>query len=121
MNYDKANDLAKAMRDSEEYKALMEAQQRVEGDATATGLVRTFMAQQMEWEYAKLAKAPNEAELLKKQEDLMPMIQANEAAQAYLQAHVRWSQISNDIYRIISAPITEGMKILDHGDEQPKY
>ena len=43
----------------------------------------------------------------------MPMIQANSGAQAYLQAHVRWTQVSNDIYRIISEPITEGMKILE--------
>ena len=45
----------------------------------------------------------------------MPQIQANKAAQDYLQAHVRWSQVSNDIYKIISEPITEGMKVLDHG------
>lgn len=118
MNYDKAHDLAHAMRESEEYKELMKAQEAVQADATAAALVRTFMAQQMQWEYAKISGAPEEAELLKKQEELMPQIQANTAAQAYLQAHVRWSQVSNDIYKIISAPITEGMKVLDHGQQQ---
>ena len=71
MNYDKAHDLAKAMRECEEYKELMTAQTAVEGDAVAAGLVRTFMAQQMQWEYAKLSGAPEEAELLKKQEELI--------------------------------------------------
>ena len=47
MNYDKAHDLAHAMRESEEYKELMAAQEAVKADAVATGLVRTFMAQQM--------------------------------------------------------------------------
>ena len=118
MNYDKAHDLAAAMRESEEYKALMKAQTAVEADATATALVRNFMAQQMQWEYAKLSGAPETEELQKKQEELMPQIQSNAAAAEYLQAQMRWSQVSNDIYKIISAPITEGMKVLDHGNEQ---
>ena len=64
MNYDKAHDLAHAMRESEEYKELMAAQEAVKADAVATALVRTFMAE----------------------------------------------------------PITEGMKVLDHGEQQqPKH
>ena len=114
MNYDKAHELQKAMRESEEFKALMEAQAAVESDATAKGLVETFLLQQMQWEYAKMAQAPEEAELMKKQEELMPMIQANSNAQNYLQAHMRWSQVANDIYRIISEPIKEAMKIIEN-------
>ena len=80
MNYDKAHDLAHAMRESEEYKELMAAQEAVKADAVATALVRTFMAQQMQWEYAKLSGAPEADELQKKQEELMPQIQENAAA-----------------------------------------
>lgn len=122
MNYDKAHDLAHAMRESEEYKELMAAQEALKADAVAAALVRTFMAQQMQWEYAKLSGAPEADELQKKQEKMMPQIQENAAATAYLQAQMRWSQISNDIYKIISEPITEGMKVLDHGEQQqPKH
>ena len=122
MNYDKAHDLAHAMRECEEYKELMATQEALKADAVAAALVRTFMAQQMQWEYAKLSGAPEADELQKKQEKLMPQIQENAAAAAYLQAQMRWSQISNDIYKIISEPITEGMKVLDHGEQQqPKH
>ena len=122
MNYDKAHDLAHAMRESEEYKELMAAQEALKADAVAAALVRTFMAQQMQWEYAKLSGAPEADALQKKQEELLPQIQENAAAAAYLQAQMRWSQISNDIYKIISEPITEGMKVLDHGEQQqPKH
>ena len=48
MNYDKAHDLAHAMRESEEYKELMAAQEALKADAVAAALVRTFMAQQMQ-------------------------------------------------------------------------
>ena len=83
MNYDKAHDLAHAMRESEEYKELMEAQEALKADAVAAALVRTFMAQQMQWEYAKLSGAPEADELQKKQEEMMPQIQENAAASAY--------------------------------------
>ena len=69
MNYDKAHDLAHAMRESEEYKELMAAQEALKADAVAAALVRTFMAQQMQWEYAKLSGAPEADELQKKQEE----------------------------------------------------
>ena len=75
MNYDKAHDLAHAMRESEEYKELMAAQEALKADAVAAALVRTFMAQQMQWEYAKLSGAPEADELQKKQEEMMPQIQ----------------------------------------------
>lgn len=65
MNYDKAHDLAHAMRESEEYKELMAAQEALKADAVAAALVRTFMAQQMQWEYAKLSGAPEADELQK--------------------------------------------------------
>ena len=121
MNYEKAHDLAHAMRESEEYKELMKAQAAVENDKEATALVRTFMAQQMQWEYAKLSGAEEADKLQKQQEELMPQIQANAAAAAYLQAQMRWSQVSNDIYKIISGPITEGMKVLDHGNDEQHH
>jgi len=116
MNYDKAHELAKSMRDSEEYKALQSAQVAVENDETAKGLIETFISLQMQVDYARMAQAPEESELMKKLEDVMPMIHANSGAQNYLQAYVRWTQVTNDIYRIISEPIAEGMKIL----EKPK-
>ena len=63
MNYDKAYELQKAMRESEEYKALMTAQAAVEGDSTAKGLIEQFLMQQMQWEYAKMAEAPEAEEI----------------------------------------------------------
>ena len=100
MNYDKAHDLAHAMRESEEYKELMQAQEAVKVDAEATALVRTFMAQQMQWEYAKLSGAPEADDLQKKQEELMPQIQANAAAANYLQAQMRWGKTTTTTLRL---------------------
>lgn len=113
MNYDLAYELQKAMRDSEEHKEMMAAQEAIKDDQAAKGMVEEFMSLQMQLEYAKIADAPEAEELLKKLEGLLPMVQANSGANAYLTAHARWTQVANDIYRIISEPITEGMKILE--------
>lgn len=113
MNYDKAYDLVKAMRESDEYKNLMEMQKKIEGDETALSMVRDFITMQMQWEYSKIANSEEEPEILKKLQDLTLLINGNSAARDFLQAYTHYSQISQDIYRIISEPITEGMKILE--------
>jgi len=43
----------------------------------------------------------------------LTVVQANAGVNASLTAHARWTQVANDVYRIISEPITEGMKILE--------
>ncbi len=113
MNYDVAYELQKVMRDSEEHKEVMAAQEAIKGDEAAKGMVEEIMALQMQLEYAKIAEVPEAEELLKKLEGLVPLVQANSAASAYLTAHARWTQVANDIYRIISEPITEAMKVLE--------
>ena len=48
MNYDKDNDLAIAVRESEEHKESMAVQQVLNADAVEDALVRTLMAPHME-------------------------------------------------------------------------
>ena len=50
MNYDKAHDLAHAMRESEEYKELMAAQEAVKADAVATLPILLHLQTGQEWE-----------------------------------------------------------------------
>lgn len=113
MNYDKAHGLASAMRESDEYKKLMEAQEEVKKDEDALGMVRQFLTLQMQWEYSKMANSEEEPELMKKLQDLTLLVNNNSNARNYLQAYTYWSQVSQDIYRIISEPITEGMSLLE--------
>ena len=56
MNYDLAYELQKAMRDSEEHKEMMAAQEAIKDDQAAKGMVEEFMSLQMQLEYAKIAE-----------------------------------------------------------------
>lgn len=113
MNYDAAYELQKAMRDSEEHKTLMLAQAAAETDETTKKLVQDVIQTQMQYEYAKMADAPEAEQFVEKLKELDPLVQANPKARNFFEAYARWNQIANDIYRIISEPITEGMKILE--------
>ncbi len=113
MNYDAAHALAKSMRESEEYKGLMKAQKAVEADADALKMVKDFLSLQMQWEYSKMAGSEEEPNLLKQLQDLTLLVNNNGLARDYLQAYTYWSQVSQDVYRIVSEPITEGMSILE--------
>ncbi len=112
MNYDAAHALAKSMRASDEYKALMNAQKEVEGNEESLKMVRDFITLQMQYEYSKMA-GQEDQDTLNRLLELTNLVNANSAARAFLQAYTIWSQISQDIYRIVSEPITEGMSILE--------
>ncbi len=112
MNYDAAHALAKSMRESSEYKALISAQQEVEGNEEALNMVKEFISLQMQYEYSKMA-GKEDQEVLNRLLELTNLVNANTAARAFLQAYTIWSQTSQDIYRIISEPITEGMSVLE--------
>ena len=48
--YDAANDLGRAMRESQEYKRLAEAKKKLSADASAESMVKDFMQQKQELE-----------------------------------------------------------------------
>lgn len=113
MNYDKAYELVQVMRDSDEYKNVMEAQKKLEGDETSLKMVRDFLELQMQWEYSKIANSEEEPTILKRLQEFTLLVNENSAARDFLQAYTVYMKVSQDIYRIISEPITEGMKVLE--------
>lgn len=113
MNYDTAHALVKAMRESEEYKGLMESQAKVQADTAALAMAKDFMNLQIKYEYANMAQAPELEEIRQQLEEKVLLVNNNALVRDYLQAQMRWSQVSQDIYRIIAEPLSEGMKILE--------
>ena len=75
-------------------------------------MVKEFISLQMQYEYSKMA-GKEDQEVLNRLLELTNLVNANTAARAFLQAYTIWSQTSQDIYRIISEPITEGMSVLE--------
>lgn len=113
MNYDKAYELQRSMRESAEYKALKQAEDLVKTDETSKKLVKDFIALQMQAEYAHMAGDKQYDEQVKKLQDMSALVSANSKARDFIQAYTVWVKASEDIYRILSEVITEGMSILE--------
>lgn len=113
MTYDTAHLLAKELRNSDEYKRLIKAQAEVEKDESTLKMVRDFMHLQMQWEYSRMAKSEEAEKFLEKLQPLSMLISNNKAAKEYVEAYTYWSHVFQDVYKIVSGPMQEGVKILE--------
>ena len=111
--YDKAHDLANAIKDCNEYKQLLEAGKVLETDGDSKKIVQNFLLKQVELEYSKVLGTEPDQEKLKQQQDLALIVNNNVMAREYLQSYYKWQQHAGDIYKILGEAMAEGMSILE--------
>ncbi|MDR1701997.1 MAG: YlbF family regulator [Sporomusaceae bacterium] len=114
--YDKTHELAKALKNSSEYKNLAAAQQSLNEDETAKKMVKDFLSKRMELEtLAFTGKEDKEKE--EQLRKLYELINLNPKAGTYINAHMRLMQIMNDVYKIIGESFSE-ISAMDMFDEK---
>lgn len=111
--YDKAYELANAMRDSEEMKRLKAAGEVLKGNEDAKKLVKEYLMAQMKADYAKIAGQKEDEKAYQHLQELAVMVSNNGAAQEYLQAFIRWQQVSGDLQKIVGDAMMQGMDVLE--------
>ena len=95
--YDNANELAKAMRESHEYKKLKEAAAVLEKDPDAKKMVNEYLMVAQEVEFAKhQGKTPDQASVDKMQK-LQGILNLNADAVQYLNALIRFQMMLMDV------------------------
>ena len=105
--YDCANDLAKAMRESHEYKKLQEATATLNKDANAKNMVNEFLKLNQDAEIAKLqGKEPDKA-ITDKIQDLYRVLSLNPDAMQYLNSFMRFQRMLSDVTKSIQDVVTE--------------
>lgn len=116
--YDEAYSLAKAIRESDEMKALSAAAEKISKNAEAKKMVQEYITAQMAADYAKLAGQKEDESAYSRLQDLAVLVSNNDDAKAYLQAFIRWNQVAADLQKIITEAMSQGMDILkaDHHD-----
>lgn len=105
--YDVANELAKAMRESQEFKRLSEAKKRLSEDSAAEAMVNDFMKQKQELEMAQFAGKTPEKEKMEKVQKLYEVLSLNSAANDYVQSYIRFQMMINDISKSIGDVVKE--------------
>lgn len=108
--YDKAHELADALKSSDEYRTFLNAKAALGTDPEAKKMVGDFIRKQMELEYAALAGKEDAAkkEALQRMYELLAV---NARARAFLEAYSRFQRTMADISKIIGESVAEGLDL----------
>lgn len=120
--YDEAYALAKALKESDEQKRLVEAEKALKTNPDAKKMTAEYLVLQQKVSYLQMMHEKDKAEKeYKKLQDMAVLVSNNELAAAYVQAFIRWNQMTSDINKIVVDAITgEGMDIVKEALEEEK-
>lgn len=103
--YDKAYELAKAMRESQEAKELKEARNRVNADSDAKRMLDDFRSRQRELQQKMMGGEEPQAEDMEKLNKLYEVLSLNPLIHKLFEAERRFTVIFDDVNRIMSEAI----------------
>ena len=120
--YDEAYALAKALKESDEQKRLVEAEKALKTNPDANKMTAEYLVLQQKVSYLQMMHEKDKAEKeYKKLQDMAVLVSNNELAAAYVQAFIRWNQMTSDINKIVVDAMTgEGMDIVKEALEEEK-
>lgn len=99
--YDQAHGLAKAIRESEEFKQYDQLKKVIDQNEELSAMVKDFQSKQFEMQ-AKQMMGDNSAEgMMQSVQDLYQIIMKDPMAAQYMQAEMRFSLMMNDVYKIL--------------------
>jgi len=116
--YDKAHELARVFKKSEEYRNLLAAQVRLSADSAAYKMFLDYRRKEIAYQTAMMSgQTPDDSEL-KNLERLAQIIGLNSAVRDYIQAEARLGVIFSDIQRIIGDSIKELSSMYTQDEEE---
>ena len=120
--YDEAYALAKALKESDEQKRLVEAEKALKTNPDAKKMTAEYLVLQQKVSYLQMMHEKDKAEKeYKKLQDMAVLVSNNELAAAYVQAFIRWNHMTSDINKIVVDAMTgEGMDIVKEALEEEK-
>jgi cell fate (sporulation/competence/biofilm development) regulator YlbF (YheA/YmcA/DUF963 family) len=107
--YDKAHELARALRDSQEFQALAEQKRRVDADPAVKKMLDDFRHRQLELETRRIMGEEITEADLEQMKRLHEVVTLNPIAREYLEAEYRFVVIYSDIHKILRDAVKEVM------------
>ena len=108
---DLAYELARTLKESEEFKQFLKSKEKVMSDASNHKMVREFQLKQWEVREAQMMEQEISEEKQQELERLYSLVSLNPTAREYLKAEFEVSRIVNDIQKIIGEAIQDAMPI----------
>ena len=119
--HDAAHALAKALRESPDFKELKEAQEALKAETSAKDMLLDFRREQFEIQKQQLSGIEVSEEQKEKLEKLYEVVNMNMLVKRFLQAEYRVAVILQDVHKIIGDATSEiiDSELIDiPGDEE---
>jgi len=105
--YNAAHNLAKALRESAEFKEMKDATEALKTDQSAKQMLMDFRNKQLELQKQKMSGVEVSKEQEEKLEKLLEVVNMNLTAKRYLQAEYKMAVLLQDIQKIIGDATSE--------------
>jgi len=115
--YDEANNLAKALKESNEYKTFLEAKVKLEKDADKYDMAKDYMRKQMEVQSMQMMGQELSEEQISSYNTLANTIMGIPEIAEFFQAQMYFSVIFQDITDIIAKAVDLDMGLFDENGD----
>lgn len=103
--YDKAHQLAKALKESSEYNSFKELQKKLDENPSIKKMMEDFKKHRFEVQSTQMRGQQVEADKIAKLEELQRHIMEEDIVAEYMEAEYRFTQMVTDVYKIIGESI----------------
>ena len=103
--YDSANQLARSITESEEYKKLAAAKSALGSDEGAQKMVKDFLAKQAQLQLEAISGKEGVKDKQEQLRKLYELIAQNSKGRDYMQALMRFQLLLDDVYKILGEAV----------------
>ncbi|MBT9175893.1 MAG: hypothetical protein DDT20_00195 [Firmicutes bacterium] len=105
--HDKAHELARALRSSPEYQALLTAQGKLSSDTQSLVMFKDYRKKEIAYQTALMSGQQVDEAEMKSLQKLAEIINLNSLVRDYIQAEARFGIIFADVQRIVGDAVKE--------------
>ena len=106
--YDHAHALARALRESQEYKNYMQIKAKVSENQDLSDSLNDFQQKQFQLQAQQMMGAEGDASVMEQVQNLAQILMKDPLAAQYMQAEVTFTMMFADIYKILQEAIGMG-------------
>ena len=99
--YDKARELAAAIRDSDEYRAYMAAKEKAQMNPELVSALNDYQEKQFELQKKQVIGEEIGPDMMSQMQNLYQILARDPVAAEYLNAQIRFAILTNDVYQVL--------------------
>jgi len=105
--YDKAHDLARALRESHEFGTLLDQKRKVDAEPSAKKMLDEYRRRQWELETRRIMGESISEDDLEQMRKMTEAVQMHAVLRGYLESEYRFGVIYSDIHKILGDAVKE--------------